>query len=1240
MSLFLSYYSTLIQHNIPGREIEVIFDEIGFLKTDGHPGFSVSLQKWNKLLRKYELSTTEPVHSIDYINRDERKTVIENNTTYLRKTRVLHHISTNNYPFRINIKDEKTIEAPRSFNHDLIRDKTRYSYYFPDRSARLDLTKVVTTSLTSKKSKNFKPSNDTYVAYEVELEFLNDNNVSINTSSSTLNSYNNVRDSQSALQRFLVNIELVLKDVLETENIYTIGQRINLTTWFNNNFSTDHFKNANDFRRTPPGKLNEDLIVKARNLKLKDMKEGGLVGNKNTHYSITKKADGLQKILIIFEDGVWLCSSADINWIYRLETQNNSISELFGFVTIGELIPPSNRKTGAPDSKYWFLQFDSINWFPEYEDFQNNAKVVINKSTRSKFINRDRTQNLSRPDRHRICEIVNKRFSDNILTVGVKEFRPFWNVDQFYASVMYMSSDIEENLGISSNLFKSDGFVFTPELAPFNPGSDKYPLYQRTLSKHPDVCKWKPPEDLTIDFSIRRTIDGITKLYSGRPKNYFKSDQVAVGFGFAPHEYSKEFKGSSINPFNSETDLDLSGLENVPDGTTGEFEFDQKTQKLRLRLLREKYPNTYEVADNVWDDIHRPITLSTLRGESSALVRAYHNSIKRELFIFDSPNNLKTLIDIGAGRGASIHNYHNYSKVLAVEPNSDNIAELRNRLHTAGLSDKVTILKAGGENTELITATANALFGGQADTITMMLSLSFFFQTSTMLNNLTNTISENLKVGGNFLFLTIDGAVVSEIFEPSLLQRSPYIQEVEDGLFLSIKYIGEFTYQPGNQLLVNIFDSIVTNQTEWLVNLNDLQWALETVGIKKHSYKRAIYNNFLSPWEQMYTNMYSYGVYSRIKNAESLTNYSILSAITAESKREEPQNTELQILENKKNTDKNMSSSINFNSDRVVDFDDILEYEPNFSQIKSPRANLITTPRNINILPIRNTLVDIKIQDYSDEVLNSAQNNTINTIGRVKGIPIGGSSISLDTSIPITSSIVTNDNFKAVFSLLNDEAKELVSMNKLNKDFETSQNLESLSEQILPFAEVKKDADDDTLQPLFENIVKISTISGVDSFFHAFLKSFYPGYNEVSGIAYRNKLVREFRRELSTILTYADEKNPGFTYYDTLLKFTAETFPEYASKSIEEYKNLLLSDSSVNIDIMKFSSYVVNIDINLVLAYATDLRIIFNTGNTYPTVILYGKGDNFEPIGVIRDHLVQTVFKPNDPYLSTLSSNL
>src|SRR5207253_63574 len=164
-----------------------------------------------------------------------------------------------------------------------------------------------------------------------------------------------------------------------------------------------------------------------------------------------------------------------------------------------------------------------------------------------------------------------------------------------------------------------------------------------------------------------------------------------------------------------------------------------------------------------------------------------------------------------------------------------------------------------------------------------------------------------------------------------------------------------------------------------------------------------------------------------------------------------------------------------------------------------------------------------------------------------------------------------------IYNLLSDESKELLAVNQINSEIVSEANKEEIKEQLLPFESVVRDSEDDVVVPVYENIVKISTISKSSGFFHAVLKAIYPGHNQTPGIKYRTGLVKKFRSQLAKILDYNDEMNPGHTYYQTLGQMTQAIYPDLEDISLQQYKNLLNSDADVGQDIYQFTSYVLDV---------------------------------------------------------------
>src|SRR5207253_5209168 len=128
------------------------------------------------------------------------------------------------------------------------------------------------------------------------------------------------------------------------------------------------------------------------------------------------------------------------------------------------------------------------------------------------------------------------------------------------------------------------------------------------------------------------------------------------------------------------------------------------------RIRADKHrPNHRNIAVDVWDDIHHPIEPETLQGRSLVLSRAAFNRIKRALY--DSIPSNKTLLDIGGGNGGDISKWGRYRRVVSVEPKEKNRQEFTRRVQLQGMTEKVRLVAAGGEETEVITSAGREFLG-------------------------------------------------------------------------------------------------------------------------------------------------------------------------------------------------------------------------------------------------------------------------------------------------------------------------------------------------------------------------------------------------------------------------------------------------------------------------------------------------------------------------------------------------
>ncbi len=721
----------------------------------------VSIQVFNRI-KNYFDSRAQYISTktTDYITQSIRKTVTspvgtENSKIiWIEKLRLWNQDDIK-YGIRYSMSREVPIKPIPNYSPQIIREKNRYSYYVFQNMVRIDLTMVnMIQGLQQYHQKD-------QTIYEVEIELVN----------------------LQGIGSFSKAIGIVLKKVLDTVVLYT-SKEANSVIAFTNMVLGSNKR----------GIIDHYMLVQARNLKLRDMVWGGLIGNKDTGYSVTHKADGQRKMLVFHTTGIWLLMAP--HTLNRLTT--TEVKTLTGTILDGEMIPLDKRLRGPSNVLIWYLAFDCLSWLGDKSIQLKPHGMRMNHA-----------------------QAVADVMKTLLIQVNTKSFRNFGTPQEFFSIMRDM---IREQPHLP---YKQDGFMFTPINAIYNPHSDKHPLYKRMLTKYSDICKMKPPNQLTVDYMIKWKQMNNIQLYvnkKGRPV---------------------PFRGTKIFPYNGEIDSNHPLTQGLPNGTIVEYGWDYKKNILIPHKVRhdKTKPNDIEISEDVWVDIMRPLDMDTLEGNTFKLLRRYHNSIKRHLFNFPFDDNTKnkTLLDIGSGRGGDVSKWRRYSKIVAVEPNLEHIVELKRRIKLHRMEDRVRIVNTGGENTSEIYKNVREFIGGRVDVVSMMLSMSFFWKNQSMLDKLVDTISTNIKRDGNMVFLTVDGDLVEQTFEPAF-DTGPILTRLDIGPATLI-------YNPDvipKELHIHITGTIVQDQTEWLVRLGDLLIRMHKFGFDFIERKRADEEIFLT----------------------------------------------------------------------------------------------------------------------------------------------------------------------------------------------------------------------------------------------------------------------------------------------------------------------------------------------------------------------------------------------------------
>jgi len=1098
-----------------------------------------------------------------------------------KKTR-LRNFEFPDYDIRISANIEESLNAkeiPEPFNATIIRDRTRHTFSMANDLIKVDMTEVIMRD----EGKVIRPQ------YEVEIEFLGNKN---------------------DLPVFEQYIGVIFKLLRGTNLIYTNTVK--------NQLIRDTIKIVGSTRTDM---IDKDILVEARNIKRRDLIYGGIVGNrfiindiilskprrkerssprdKGTGYMITFKADGLRKLLIIHNSGIWLVYPPfEFNLVLDLSLKVPQLDKLLtgfnGTIFDGELVVPKQPRRLL----YWYLAFDCI-------AFRGNAAIQLQPYT----------------ERQKIVNAIAGAMKTPVLTIDTKETKEIQTPQDFFILV-------REFLDKRDTLeYNEDGLIFVPIDTIYNPHSQDYPLRDRSLTRIPDVCKWKEARDITIDFALK-WIEG------GRLDLYVYNDETGK---------TEPFRGDNINPLTPDMiDYQNELTLNKPTGLVVEYEWTKLPQTevaevtqgfLRPRRIRyDKFgPNRLSIALDDWEDIMNPITEEDIKGESLMMTFSYHNRIKKSLYEIltlnpDYKPQIKgikkyrgiNILDIGSGMGGDTAKWIKLADkddpttgfVVAVEPNANNRQELINRIKTFNIQDKVNIIPTGGEDTVAITdAVRKFIPGGKVDAVTLMLSMSFFWASDSHLDALVKTIVTNLKPGGQIVFLTIDGTVIEQIFEPAL--GGPNITDKTIAT-ANIHLYPKLQLPFGRPVDFILPNTIVGEQREYIVHLQDFTSRLGLYGIHLYELHRAESEKLLSEENSLFSSMYSFGYY---------VNDDKIALLEYEQTAHSPVNIILPVIPSPRK------------------YPTIQMYQPTATII--PTISVTGIPR----LPTPEVTPTPPISKRPTQPVRPTQLITP-PIPKLPTQPIIPLAPQVLVQPTITIPLLTQSQTGAVVTK---PTKYEIEQNQLRW---LSVSYTGMGGRIV----TGPARNDDTYAPLtctwYDNLVRIATIGEGSCFIHAVLKAFYKPYQENNSARYRLDTAAKLRRDLAIILGLENPQYPGYTYWDTTARgsFPRMVMEEIADEdligllrvdySLSGLQRLLNSTSQLGEEVYKFISDALNIDIYVLRATRDDLYP--NSHTHHPNiprngVVIIGNTYHYEVLAVDGEFGFQTVFPPDDPFLKALT---
>lgn len=379
-------------------------------------------------------------------------------------------------------------------------------------------------------------------------------------------------------------------------------------------------------------------------------------------YTVTEKADGDRKLLMVSNDGsIYLI---DTNMSVQFTGARTARNELFGSIIDGEHI--THNKKG-----------EFINLYAAFDIYYMRGEDV----RRLGFVGKP-SEN---PDNFRL-PILNS-FMDSLRPFGIKsressspmrfEVKTFYSSSEkesIFSACLHIMNRINDNGGAFE--YNTDGLIFTPMFAGVG-GSKVGETSKLPIKTTWNMSfKWKPPEHNTIDFMVtmQRGTDGRediknvfqsgTDLGSAVQITQYKIAVLRVGFNETTHGYinpclnviednipdsgdkdnEDEYKPMRFYPsnpaddnagicnlllepsFGGTTEVFTENREVIEDNMIVEFRYNtEKEQGWRWEPLRVRYDkttelrsggknygNAYHVADSNWQSIHKPITRSMI----------------------------------------------------------------------------------------------------------------------------------------------------------------------------------------------------------------------------------------------------------------------------------------------------------------------------------------------------------------------------------------------------------------------------------------------------------------------------------------------------------------------------------------------------------------------------------------------------------------------------------------------------
>lgn len=714
--------------------------------------------------------------------------------SYRKKNRV-QTIDINLLGCRVALADEIDIKNSLETFSNCFRYKDRVSKISKDGKWSFDFTKVYDLDIKNENIKDIKQvlSNSKY-HYEIEIEYIDN----INTLTSEL-----IFEKLSMIKQQGFN-----------DHRHILRQIQNL-------FS-DKIDYNRKFKKLPSHMMrfkeitNHLITLNSKN-----------INNIFKDFSVSEKIDGENNFVFISDEGLFLLNDRSKITKLPLELSDKS---LVNSLLNGEHV-------------------DYLNTFYSFDILIYKGREVTNE-----FF----------PKRYNYV----KEYEKGIQSTDKFKFQ----TKQFYTGDMIKTSNKIYNE--TKYPYEIDGLVFTPTNQPF-----------RSIA-----YKWKPLNEVTTDFLVKQSPEpDVFYLYVTINKTDLQKYNIKVD-----DDHDKLFPMYSRNAFYVPIKFQMPNLKEktylakdktLKDNTIVEFYYDKKWIPMRLRVDKtENYhkslrikkffgPNAFGVAYDNWESLHNdPITTDIITGKQPLpksikisryytgktksrrdsnieLMNLFHGVIIKDMLYTEyvsKPRKNHNLLELSGGRGGDLRRWiKNRIRYLTIQDIDQTALDTaKQRLSNMNHRMKVKYIQ-GDLRTEM-----HDKFGSfKFDAIVMNFAIHYMLGGKEPLQNLFNTINNNLKSGGYFVFTTLDGQLVFELLAKHSIQFQEYYNFKKDGKdIIKIKRLyKDNTFEQLGQEISVFVETIGEHAGEFLVNFDYITGFFVKNGFDL--VKSEYFKNILDTWE-------------------------------------------------------------------------------------------------------------------------------------------------------------------------------------------------------------------------------------------------------------------------------------------------------------------------------------------------------------------------------------------------------